>query len=99
MEFDRLEPTRERDAIGNVLAKLAVDGSLLPFPHASHIAGSRLRELRPRRGRSPWRPIYTRIGDGFVILGIAPEAGGDPRGFAVGVIHAEQRLAALERRT
>lgn len=26
-----------------------------------------LRELRPRQGRSDWRPIYARIGDVYVI--------------------------------
>jgi hypothetical protein len=62
--------------------KLAAD-SQLGFPHTSRVQGSRaaLRELRPRRGRSPWRALYRRAGDVMVVLAVAPEAARDPRGF------------------
>jgi hypothetical protein len=55
-----------------------------------------LRELRPRRGNSPWRPLYRRIGDEFVIAAIGPEAKNDPAGFAVACSRAAERLDEIE---
>ena len=49
-------------------------------------------ELRPRRGNSPWRALYRRIGESFVIGAIAPEAQANPRGFDAAVAAAERRL-------
>ncbi len=60
--------------------------------------GSGLRELRPRRGRSRWRPIYRRAGEGlFAILAIGPEAEIDKAGYARAVRLAKQRLKRLEK--
>jgi hypothetical protein len=57
----------------NAVEKLTVFGPALPFPHSSAIQGAeRLRELRPRAGRSPWRGFYRRLGDVLVISAIGP---------------------------
>lgn len=78
----------------NAVAKLNALGLDLPFPHGSAVRGSQtgLRELRPRQGRGPWRALYRRIGDSFVIGAIAPEAKIDRKGFAAALSAAEQRL-------
>lgn len=73
----------------------AEDG--LGFPHSSAVQGAdRLRELRPRAGRSPWRAFYRRIGGDIVIAAIGPEATVDRRAFGRAVRAAEDRLAAFE---
>ncbi|MGH2878455.1 MAG: hypothetical protein ACRDK4_02455 [Solirubrobacteraceae bacterium] len=92
-------PAHERNAVDNAVDKLASLGPLLPFPHSSKVMGDpggSLRELRPRAGRSPWRCIYQRIGDVFVIGAIAPEAQKDKVGFERAVSAAKTRLAEIE---
>jgi hypothetical protein len=92
-------PTHELKAVDNAVDKLASLGPLLPFPHSSKVMGDpggSLRELRPRAGRSPWRCIYQRIGDVFVIGAIAPEAQKDKAGFERAVSAAKTRLAEIE---
>jgi hypothetical protein len=77
-------PVKERVAADNAIQKLEALGEALPFPHQSAVQGIKggfLRELRPRAGRSPWRPLYCRIGEIFVVLAVAPEAQVDKRGF------------------
>jgi hypothetical protein len=97
-EREELVP-REKAALINAEAKLAVFGPLLPYPHSSAVAGAdRLRELRPRGGRSAWRALYRQVGDAMVIAAVAPEAQSDPSGFAAACRRAEARLARLERR-
>jgi hypothetical protein len=56
-------PPGERAAMASAVEKLRID-SQLGFPHTSLARGGRLavRELRPRRGRSPWRGLYRRLG-------------------------------------
>ncbi|HEY2549034.1 MAG TPA: type II toxin-antitoxin system RelE/ParE family toxin [Streptosporangiaceae bacterium] len=90
-------PSAERAALASAVEKLRAD-SRLGFPHTSLVQGSRtgLRELRPRRGRSPWRALYRRAGDVMVVLAVAPEAGRDHRGFGLAVAEAERRLRELE---
>lgn len=91
--------TSERVAIQNVIAKLQVDGSALRAPHQSGVkgaAGEGLRELRPRQGRSRWRPIYRRFGEFFVILAVAPEAEIDSAGYERQVGEAQKRRSSLE---
>ena len=56
----------------------------------------RLRELRPRGGRSRWRPLYGRLGDTFLIAAVGPEALVDARGFRRAVAAASQRLDEIE---
>jgi hypothetical protein len=92
-------PAQERKAIDNAVDKLASLGPMLPFPHSSKVMGDpggSLRELRPRAGRSPWRCIYERIGDIFVIGAVAPEAQKDKAGFDSAVNAAKARLAEIE---
>lgn len=89
----------ERVAVQNVIEKLKVDGPGLRAPHQSAVmgdAGEGLRELRPRQGRSRWRPIYRRIGDTFVILAVAPEAEIDQAGYDRLVGGAQKRRRSLE---
>jgi hypothetical protein len=81
-EADAL-PAQERKAIDRAVDKLASLGPTLAFPHSSKVMGDpggSLRELRPRAGRSPWRCIYERMGDVFVIGAVAPEAQKDKAG-------------------
>jgi len=88
---------QERQAMANAVDKLCALGPALPFPHSSDVRGAdRLRELRPRGGRSPWRALYRRVGEVFVVAAIAPEAQVDPRGFKRAVAAAEERLAQIE---
>ncbi|MGH3400970.1 MAG: hypothetical protein ACRDRJ_00360 [Streptosporangiaceae bacterium] len=95
-EREALVP-REMAALINAEAKLAVLGPRLPYPHSSAVQGAdRLRKLRPRGGRSPWRALYRQVGDEFVLAAVAPEAQVDPRGFVAGCRRAEARLADFE---
>ena len=91
----------ERVAIAHVIEKLEVDGPVLQSPHQSGVMGeegSGLRELRPRRGRSRWRPLYRRIGEPlFAILAVGPEAEIDKAGYAKALRLAKQRLKRLEK--
>ena len=91
-------PATERRAVMNAVAKLEAFGDQLGSPHTSQVKGSRawIRELRPRSGRSPWRALYRRLGDGLVVLAISPEAQHDRRGFDRAVRLAEDRLKEAE---
>jgi len=83
--------------MANAIDKLRALGRALPYPHSSDVHGAdRLRELRPRAGRSPWRALHRRVGDAMVIAAIAPEAQVDPRGFDRAADAAERRLSQLE---
>lgn len=90
-------PSKERAAILNALEKLQEIGPDLGAPHSSAVQGAAttLRELRPRGGRSPWRPLYRRTEQRFVILAIAPEASVNPTGFRRSVALALVRLELL----
>ena len=95
-ERDKL-PGAERAAIYNAVRKLEALGPDLPFPHSSEVKGATdLRELRPRRGRSAWRPRSRRVAHMFVIAAVGPEAESNPRGFRKACERAEQRLAELQ---
>jgi hypothetical protein len=88
-------PATERAAIENAVRKLESLGPDLPYPHTSAVQGTGgLRELRPRGGNSPWRPLYQRVGKVFVIAAIGPEARRDKRGFDRACQDARGRLAA-----
>lgn len=91
-------PKRERNAMINADAKLGTFGPLLGYPHTSAVrgVGPALRELRPRAGRSPYRALYRRIGDAFVVAAVGPEAESDPKGFDRAVRRALARLATVE---
>ncbi len=90
-------PATERNALLHAVEKLEAFGPVLGFPHTSAVQGfPGLRELRPRAGRSPWRAMYQRVGDVFVIAAIGPEAQVDHRRFAKASRLAMARLAELE---
>ena len=91
---------RDKAALINAEAKLAVLEARLPFPHSCAVQGAdRLRELRPRGGRSPWRALNRQIGGQLVIAAVCPETNIDPRGSAAACRHAESRLARFEGAT
>lgn len=93
----RALPAAERAAMASAVDKLRVDPQL-GFPHSSLARGGALgvRELRPRRGRSPWRGLYRRVGGVLVMLAVAPEGKQDRRGFAKALAVAEGRLSEVE---
>jgi hypothetical protein len=100
-ERDALDSARENVAANAVIDKLRVDGPALCYPHQSAVMGegrSGLRELRPRRGRSRWRPIYCRLEHRlFAILAVGPEAGIDKAGYDRAVRAAARRYERLRR--
>jgi len=96
LEREALAAT-EKAALINADRKLEALGPRLPYPHSSAVkAADRLRELRPRGGRSRWRALYRQIGEVFVVACIAPEALVDGRKFTAACRSAEQRLAMIE---
>jgi hypothetical protein len=96
-ESERLVlPKAERNALIHAVEKLETFGPDLGYPHTSAVQGfAGLRELRPRAGRSPWRALYRRVGDVFVIAAVGPEAQSNPRGFQRAARHASARLAEI----
>jgi len=100
-EKNAIEDVAERVAIAHAIEKLEVDGPALRSPHQSGVMGeegSGLRELRPRRGRSRWRPIYRRMEERlFAVLAVGPEAEIDRAGYAKAVRLAKRRLKRLEK--
>lgn len=95
-EFNAL-PSAEKEAMRNAIGKLQEAGEALAYPHSSSVRGApRLRELRPRAGRSPWRAFYRRIGDEIVVGAFGPEAEANRQGFASAARAAGERLAADE---
>lgn len=101
-EKQAIESVEERVAIDHVIAKLQVDGPALRSPHQSAVMGqgrAGLRELRPRQGRSRYRPIYRRVEETlFAILAVGPEAGIDRSGYSRAVRAAKQRLDRLGKK-
>lgn len=96
-ELDAL-PATEYAAMQHAFEKLAAFGDRLQFPHSSQVKGAkRLRELRPRAGRGPWRAFYRRIGGRLIVAAIGPEAQVNPTGFRRATRLAESRLANRER--
>jgi hypothetical protein len=72
-ELLAMKSKEEHRALLNAVRKLGELGEQLGPPHVKPLKGSRaarLRELRPRQGRSDWRAIYRRSGDFYVILAI-----------------------------
>lgn len=92
-------PVREHNAVLHAVEKLEAAGPGLGYPHSSAVqaSGGWLRELRPRAGRSPWRALYQRVGEVFVVAAVAPEARDDQRGFNRAVRRALQRLGDVEK--
>jgi len=96
-ESERLVlPKVERNALIHAVEKLEAFGPQLGYPHTSAVQGfTGLRELRPRAGRSPWRALYRRVSDVFVLAAVGPEAQSDQRGFDRAA-QAVARLAEIE---
>jgi hypothetical protein len=78
--FDMLSENEQGD-IFDVVRKLEAKGVALEFPHCSAVQGASepLRELRPRQGRSPLRPIYAFDPRRDAVLIIGGNKAGDPR--------------------
>lgn len=94
-EYEALS-ARERVAVDNAIVKLKATGSALGYPHSSNVKGAnKLRELRPRGGRSVTRPFYRQFGNVFVIGAYGPEAESDPKGFKRACKLAEARLNTI----
>lgn len=95
-EYEALD-AREALAVDNAIDKLKNAGPRLGFPHSSAVKGAdKLRELRPRGGRSITRVFYRQFGDVFVIGAYGPEAEHDPRGFKRACRAAQKRLDEVE---
>jgi len=99
-ERDASWPAREQVAMRHAVEKLEAAGPRLGHPHSSAVQGETgqgLRELRPRAGRSRWRPIYRRVSPStFVIFAVGPEAQIDKRGFDAAIGRAVARSENLE---
>jgi hypothetical protein len=99
-ERDTSWPEGEKVAMWNAVAKLEAGGPRLGHPHSSAVRGETgkgFRELRPRGGRSRWRPIYRQVTpDTFVVFAVGPEAQIDRAGFDGAVSRAVARFADLE---
>jgi hypothetical protein len=99
-ELDSL-PALEQVAIQHAVEKLEAAGVRLPAPHCAPVKGveGSWWELRPGRGNSPWRPIYTRVGtEEFKIAAIAPDGETNPREFKRACQDATERLAEWQGR-
>ena len=99
-ERDASHPPSEIVAMLNAAEKLEAAGPRLGHPHSSAVrgeVGQGFRELRPRAGRSRWRPIYRRVSPStFVIFAVGPEAKIDSRGYDAAVARAVERFDQLE---
>lgn len=99
-ERDASWPPGEKVAMEHAVEKLKAAGPRLRYPHSSAVqgaAGKGLRELRPRQGRSRWRPIYRQVTpDTFLVLAVGPEAEIDQGGYDAAVARAAQRLKELD---
>lgn len=91
-------PGMEQEAVRHSIRKLGDMGAQLRFPHSSAVWGAdRLRELRPRGGRSRWRAFYRQVGPVMWVGAIGPEAAVDRLGFARALRNAERRLREVEQ--
>jgi len=99
-ERDVSWPAQEKVAMLHAAQKLEAAGPRLGHPHSSALrgdVGKGFRELRPRAGRSRWRPIYRRVNPStFVIFAVGPEAEIDSRGYDAAVARAVERFAQHE---
>ena len=93
----RRRAPREHRALIAAEAKLRAIGRQLGYPHSSAIVGSpgiALRELRPRRGNSPWRALYA-VSPDLMLLAVTRDAQHSDRDFRAAVARAARRHAAL----
>ncbi len=72
IDLEDVKSKGDRKALFNAVHKLKELGPSLPSPHVKSLQGETdLFELRPKQGRSPVRPIYSRAESQFVILAVA----------------------------
>lgn len=93
-----LREPREHRAATRTIARLLQFGNALGFPDSSSVRSAPvrgIRELRPRRGRSRWRPLYAITENGIYLVALAPEASRDPIGFRRAVDRAAERLGEM----
>lgn len=83
LDFEAIRDRKERAGILGAVAMLSRNGHRMTMPHARAVASTRgLYELRPKGGRSKYRPLYVAVDDvTFVVLAIAPESQTDGNGF------------------
>lgn len=98
-EREAARPDKEIKAMMNAAEKLEHLGLRISSPHVRDVKGSDgLWELRPRGGRSKWRPIYKRMAEStFVILAVAPEVETNKRGYNLAIKNAEKRALELAK--
>ena len=66
-----LREPREHRAATRTIARLLQFGNALGFPDSSNVQSAAvrgIRELRPRRGRSRWRPLYAITENGIYLV-------------------------------
>jgi hypothetical protein len=94
VDFEDVKSRGERKAVFNVLQKLKDLGPDLSSPHMKSLKGEAdLLELRPKQGACEVRPIYIRLGDRFVVLGVAAKK----KDFDRVVVEASRRLGCYRR--
>lgn len=98
LDLETIRDRAERASIHRAVAMLSQNGHRMAMPHARKITGADgICELRPKSGRSRWRPLYAAADDGlFVVLVIAPEARVDGNGFRRAVEKAQKLMAELQ---
>ena len=99
LELEGLPPA-EQVAIRHAVEKLQLLGIRLPAPHCKPVQGviGAWWELRPRRGNSPWRPLYIRTSrEEFVIGAVAPDGETHRREFRQAGQLAAERVTVWEK--
>lgn len=90
LDLEDVKSRGDRKAVFQAIEYLKELGPDLGSPHMKSLKGEPdLFELRPKRGAVAVRPIYTRLGDRFLILAVAPTK---PR-FARAITDARARLS------
>jgi hypothetical protein len=95
IDFEDVRARGDRKAVFNAVEKLREVGPHLRPPHMKSLKSEAdLFELRPRQGTSAVRPIYARVGNGFVVLAVAP----NKPSFGRAIREARRRLDRRRRR-
>lgn len=97
-EFEAYRDRKVRLSILTVVSTLSRIGPGLVEPHSKKIQNTKkLRELRPKGGRSTVRAFYVQRSEReFIILAIGPEADADPSGFKAAVQRTRDRARDLD---
>ncbi len=90
IDFEDVKSRGDRKAVFNAVQKLKDVGPDLPSPHMKSLKGeASLFELRPKQGACEVRLIYARLGQRFVVLGVAAKK----KNFERAVVIARGRLS------